>query len=272
MVWLKTPKLERDAVAVTILAKELATYMALSNTTSVLKFDFTKFEPNDFGGWAQDRQMPRTRTRDLFYNIGRSAKASYVNGCMILRPGVTVEDLVQEWKDEEDPAKKRYATFKIHDWKNQRHVETSCAPEFLSNYKSEKPFETSPAFFRPDVLVRFKNEPEKFDLTDRAIGCRNAWYLKTYDINEVGQVHTYIGYLANLPYDEQLYWQSFSEWPKAPISKRAFENDFEGQFSSEYDALHSLKYKIRQLDEAPPTWWKPRGDEISDAARYPVTE
>ena len=33
-----------------------------------------------------------------------------------------------------------------------------------------------------------------------------------------------------------------------------------------------LKYKIRQLDEAPPPWWKPRGDEISDAARYPVTD
>lgn len=85
-------------------------------------------------------------------------------------------------------------------------------------------------------------------------------------------MHTYIGYLANLPYEEQLYWQSFNEWPKAPISKRAFENDFEGQFSSEYDPLHMLKYKIRQLDEAPPPWWKARGDEISDAARYPATD
>ncbi|PZT27439.1 hypothetical protein A7Y00_21960 [Stenotrophomonas maltophilia] len=69
-----------------------------------------------------------------------------------------------------------------------------------------------------------------------------------------------------------MYWRSFNEWPKAPISKRALENDFQGQFSSEYDPLQMLKYKIRQLDEAPPPWWKPRGSELSDAARYPATD
>jgi hypothetical protein len=195
---------------------------------------------------------------------------------MILRPAVTVEQLIQEWKDEEDPKNRQYATFKIFDWKNKRQLETSCAPEFLSNYfereRTDKPFEISPAFFRPEVLLRFKSDPEKFELTDRTVGCRNAWYLKTYDINDAGQVHTYIGYLADFPYDEQLYWQSFNEWPKGPISKRAFENDFEGRFSSDYDPLDMIKYKIRQLDEKPPIWWKSRGDTLLDAARYPATD
>lgn len=274
VIWLKPAASESKPVVVTILIKDLATYMALADMALVLKFDFTRFEPKNFGGWGNARESDKMSAPDLFYNVGRSENASYANGCMILRANVTVDELVQQWKDEEDPKKKQYATFKIQDWKNQHNVEVSCAPEFLSNYftKSDKPYEISPAFFRPDVLVRFKNDPEKYDLTDRTISCRNAWYLKTYDINEAGQVHTYIGYLQNLPYEEQLYWQSFNEWPKASISKRAFENDFEGQFSSEYDPLHMLKYKIRQLDEAPPPWWKPRGDEISDAARYPVTD
>lgn len=274
VIWLKAAGSEEGAVVVTILTKELATYMALAGMALVLKFDFTRFEPKNFAGWGQDRQSQKRVAPDLFYNVGHSANASYVNGCMILRANVTVDELIQQWKDDEDPKKKQYATFKIQDWKNQRNVETSCAPDSLSNYftKSDKPYEISPAFFRPDVLARFKNDPEKYDLTDRTIGCRNAWYLKTYDVNEAGQVHTYIGYLAGLPYEEQLYWQSFNEWPKAPISKRAFENDFEGQFSSQYDPLHMLKYKIRQLDQDPPSWWKPRGKELSDAARYPVTD
>lgn len=254
VIWLKAPESETGAVVVTILIKELATYMALSDLSLVIKFDFTRFEPDNFAGWAQDRQSSRKLGPDLFYNAGRSTNASYANGCMILRAAVTVDELIQQWKEEEDPTRKQYATFKIQDWKNQRSVETSCAPEFLSNYftQSDKPYEISPVFFRSDVLARFKNDPEKYDLTDRTISCRNAWYLKTYDINEAGQVHTYIGYLADLPYEEQLYWQSFNEWPKAPISKRAFENDFQGQFSSEYDPLQMIKYKIRQLDEAPP--------------------
>lgn len=274
VIWLKGPKVMPGEVVVTILIKELASYMALAEMSLVLDFDFTRTDPKHFDGWHQDCQDSNLRAPDLFYTHGRSANASYINGCMILRPAVTVADLVQDWKDEEDPAKKQYATFKIQDWKNKQLVETSCAPEFLSNYfqKSDKPFELSPAFFRPEVLTRFKSDPEKYDLQDRLISCRNAWYLKSYDINEVGQVHTYIGDLAKLPYEEQMYWHSFNEWPKGAISARAFENDFRGEFSSEYDPLHQLKYKIRQLDENPPAWWKPRGEDLADVARYPATD
>ena len=274
VIWLKGPKAEDRDVVVTILIKDFAAYMALAGMSLVLKFDFTRFEAKAFVGWDQDRREQKTSAADLFYTLGISANASYANGCMILRPAVTVDDLIQEWKDEEDPNNKQYATFKIHDWKNKRLVEISCAPECLSNYfqKSDKPFETSPAFFRPEVLMRFKSDPEKYDLQDRSISCRNAWHLKTYDINEAGQIHTYVGYLAELPYEEQCYWHSFNEWPKGPISTRAYENDFLGAFSSEYDPLHALKCKIRQLDEKPPTWWMARGKELFDAARYPATD
>lgn len=274
VIWLKGPGWKERDVVVTILIKDLATYLAVARMSLVFKFDFTRFEPKAFSGWSQGHQVQKASAADLFYTLGSSANASYANGCMILRPAVTVEDLIQKWKNEDDPNNKQYATFKIQDWKNKRLVETSCAPEFLSNYfeQSDKPFEISPAFFRPEVLTRFKNDPEKYDLQDRSISCRNAWYLKTYDINQAGQVHTYIGYLADLPYEEQCYWQSFNEWPKSPISTRAYENDFLGAFSSEYDPLRALKHKIRQLDENPPAWWKPRGEDLSDAARYPTTD
>jgi hypothetical protein len=121
-------------------------------------------------------------------------------------------------------------------------------------------------------LHRFKADPEKYSLDDRSISCRNAWYLKSFDINEAGQVHAYIGDLARLPIEEQRYWQSFNEWPKETISKRAHENDILGEFSSEYDPLHLLKYKIGKLNVAPPDWWQPRGEAYMDAARYPATD
>jgi len=94
--------------------------------------------------------------------------------------------LVQAWIDEENPKKRKYAKFKIYDRKNKTNVETSCAPKFLSNYfqESDLPWEVSPAFFRPEVLLRFKADPERFTLEDRRITCRNAWHLKTFDINE----------------------------------------------------------------------------------------
>ena len=194
---------------------------------------------------------------------------------MIVHSTIPLQQLINEWKEESNPArKKEYASFKIFDRKNSLEVETSCAPEFLSNYfqKSDLPWEISPAFFRPDVLHRFKADPEKYTLDDRSISCRNAWYLRSYDINEAGQVHAYIGDLARLPIEEQRYWQSFNEWPKGAISKRAHENDILGEFSSEYDPLHILKYKIGKLNAAPPQWWQPRSDAHMDAARYPATD
>lgn len=264
----------REAVtAVTILAKELSTYMTLSDMALVFIFDFTRFRSGSFNGWG-DHPRIQHREPDLFYNGGSNGNASYVNGRMIVRSTVPLQQLIEEWREESHPTKREYATFKIFDRKNKVEVETSCAPEFLSNYfqESNLPWEISPAFFRPEVLHRFKADPEKFTLDDRSISCRNAWSLKTYDINEAGQVHTDIGYLADLPIEEQRYWQSFNEWPKGTISKRAHENDIMGEFSSEYDPLHLLKYKIRKLNDAPPAWWLPRSEEHLDAARYPATD
>ena len=55
--------------------------------------------------------------------------------------------------------------------------------------------------------------------------------LNSYDVNEAGQVHAYISDLQALPNQEQVYWQSFNEEPKAKISERAFKNDFEGEWA-----------------------------------------
>lgn len=258
---------------VTILRKDLDKFMALSETSLVLRFDFTRVRWGDFDGWGEIDRYERDEP-DLFYHGGKDGQGSFANGAIIVRPKVTVDELVQAWKDEEDPKKRQYAIFKIYDRKNKINVETSCAPEYLSNYfqKSDLPWEVSPAFFRPEVLLRFKADPERFTLEDRSITCRGAWHLKTYDINDAGQVHSYIGYLADLPYEEQLYWQSFNEWPQGSVSERAHQTDILGEWDTAYDPLNALKHTIHKLDKSPPEWWQPRGEALSHATRYPATD
>ena len=267
---------EWDTVqSVSILSKDLATYMALTSTALVLKFDFTRFLMNSFHGWGNEEQQLYDAP-DLFFNsMVLPKRASYINGCLICRTELTKADLIAEWRTEEDQSKKQYATFKIIDHKNGRLVETSCSPQHIVNYfkNSDLPWEMSPAFFNPEVLVKYKSDPEKYSFgAGRGISCRNAWHLETFDINEEGQVHTYIGYLARLPHEEQIYWRAFNEWPKGGISKRAFEHDHLGKFSNEYDPLDHLKARIRRLDKQSPPWWNHRGPELIDAAHYPVTD
>ena len=85
------------------------------------------------------------------------------------------------------------------------------------------------------------------------------------------RVHTYIVYLRNIPYEEQLYWKAHNEPPKAPISKRAVRTDFEGNWKSEYDALQSLRQAVQQLNEKTPSWWIQRSVKVVEGVRYPVT-
>jgi hypothetical protein len=120
-------------------------------------------------------------------------------------------------------------------------------------------------------LTKYKADPDKYDLSDRSITCRNAWHLKTFDINEAGQVHTYIGYLQHLPFKEQQYWKLYNEWPKAGLSKRTIDTDFKGEWTSESDPLQSLRYAVSELDRDPPSWWRARGSQLRDRVHYPVT-
>jgi hypothetical protein len=138
---------------------------------------------------------------------------------------------------------KQYASFIAYDWKHKIVREYSCDPSELGNYfvESDLPFETSPVFFKPEVLSKYKQDPDKYNVKQRSINCRGAWSLKTYDINEAGQVHTYLVYLGYLPYKEQLYWKSFNEPPKASISKRAITTDFMGEWDTSYNPLESLE-------------------------------
>lgn len=261
-------------VIVTIDAHQLHRYMAVTETALVMKFDFTRVPSGSFfRGW-QNPKRGHYAEGDLFYHSGVQANCSFVHGSLILRPALTKAMMINRSRRDWDDEDKEYATFKAQDWKNERLAEISCSPKALASYfekDSPLPFQTTPAFFRPEVLQKYKADPEKYTLEHRSIHSRGGWYLKSYDVNEAGQVHAYLCDLAMLPYKEQLYWQSFNEWPKAAISRRAFETDFQGKFSTIEDPLLELKCDIEKLDQAKPDWWLPRGKELAAQTHYPIT-
>ena len=169
---------------------------------------------------------------------------------------------------------KKYEKFIAWDWKHNRIAECSCDPKELGNYfvKSDKPFDTSPVFFKPAVLLRYKQDPEKYTLDQRTISCRGSWYLKTYDINEAGQVHTYLVYLSQLPYSEQVYWKSFNEEPKDGISKRALKTDLKAEWDLSYEPLSELKQSLRKLQKEKPKLWSCTNENLYQQLNYPVTD
>lgn len=268
-----SPQGSPASILVTMRADALHKYMAATGQALVTKFDFTRYIPGRFAGW-HNQKLTNVEKGDLAYHGGVQGDASYVNGVLISRAPFGREELhrklVADWKGEG----KHYAAFKAQDWKHNRLAELSCDPKELASYfekDSPLPFQITPTFFRPEVLQRYKADPEKYKIEHRSISSRAGWYLKTYDVNEAGQVHTYLWYLGDLPYSEQLYWQSFNEWPKAPISERAYKTDFEADWDDTPDPLRDLQSTVRELDETPPDWWQPRGEDVRDTQHYPIT-
>jgi len=248
-------------------------YLAITDSVLVVAFDFTRFRPRDFGGWHEVGEKRNVAEVDLFYRSHvESGHASYMRGVHIVHPAISKEAIIKRF-DHSVEKEREYASFIAWDFKNKVLREISTAPSAIANYftKSNLPFETSPAFFRPEVLLKYKSDSDKYRLEDRSITCRNAWHLETYDINEAGQVHTYLIYLQRLPYDEQLHWKSYNEEPKAPISERAITTDFKGNWYTEYDPLASLKEIVLELDHAQVPWWTLRSEQLPSRVHYPVT-
>ncbi len=259
---------------VTFNRKVLDEYLALTDSVIARTFDFTHYRPSQFGGWSAPHLAEYTTDGDLSYRTHlEPGHASYLRGFQIVRPVTTKESLIKRHDPTARDEERQYASFIAHDWKNKVVREVSCAPGATANYftKSDLPFELSPAFFRPEVLSKYKADFEKYRLDDRSISCRAAWHLETYDVNEAGQVHTYLVYLRHLPYEEQLHWKAYNELPKGPISKRAIKTDFEGSWDLEYDALNSIKEMVRELHRKQVPWWTLRSEGLLEQVNYPVT-
>ena len=114
-------------------------------------------------------------------------------GAQIERPKTPKEKLIS-WGISDDEEEKQYADFIVHDWKNRKILKKySIDPRKLANYftESDLPFETSPIFFKAEVLDKYKNNPDKYELNEYTITCRGGWHLQTYNIN--WGVHNFLG-------------------------------------------------------------------------------
>ena len=248
--------------------------MSATGTALVQMFDVACVREN-FSGWNErEESAVQGDGLHLYFRAHREgANGGWIRGVQVISPKLNSEGY-GKYLYAKDRGPKQYASFITHDWKNNRISEISCAPDAMASYfqpDSNLPFQISPVFFKPAVLDKYKADPDKYALKHRTISCRNAWHLQTYDVNSAGQVHTYLKYMGDLPYSEQLYWKSFNEGPKSPISQRAFTTDFKGQWSEHHDPLQELQTCLNDLHSSGVAWFTLREPALVDQLHYPLT-
>ena len=265
-----------DISLVTISRDSLDDYLAVSNLVLIRLFDFTLVRFDDFNGYGDGEEYIRNVKSVNYRQRVSTGHAAYTNGFQILSPRAgyseTIEKIQNRWFDKEQ---KKFVTFISYDWRNKRLAEISTDPAMTTNYfeadNNELPFELSHVFFKPEVLLKYKADRDKYTLKTRRLWCRGAWELKGYDINPAGQIHAYICDLRRLPHSEQLHWLSFNEAPKAPISERAMTTDFMGQFTDIIDPLDQLKSDLTEYEKRDVIWWKITDAKLWDNLTTPIT-
>ena len=262
---------EGHFVLVTCKRKHLERYLAATGNVLVRFFDFMMIG-DGFSSWHDGVRERKAGPHFIFYEQCLHPDGhGFTHGTQLLPVTTTRDDL---FGDLIDPgpgrANREHVSFIIQDWRNDRIVEVSAAPGETSNYfdgkGNELPYELSPAFFNPEVLSRYKADREKYTIDEarRFISCRGAWELRSYDLNDAGQIFAYLCDLRYLPYREQQYWRIHNEEPKGTISQRAIENDFLGEWASYVTPLERVLHTVRKWARQKPDWWKiDNEDEIS---------
>lgn len=263
-----------DVLCVSFAWAPLEEYLVATNSKLVRRFDFTLLRRGNFTMWPEGPETVITESDRLFYRQKVDpGVAAYTTGVQLIaprRPNRAVFDDMRGGRKD-----RKYVEFIAHDWRNNRIAKISTDPEATTNYfeahSNSLPFELSPAFFKPEVILKYKTDKDKYTVGERDITCRVAWYLKAFDVNEAGQVFAYICYLRNLPYAEQLHWHSYNEKPKAGISERAITNDFKGEFTTFKDPLGEVVSILRSWQDGGAPWWTLRDERLLERVSTPLT-
>ena len=240
----------------------LEIYAALTETVLVRMFDFERYSAGAFSGW--EKKEERSNGRGIFYRYGFAPeKDSYTRGAQVVPVAASSEKVLEKvnrviWRNFEDCEKQQEKFTVACDLENKEIEEVS--------YENGMLFEI--AFFRPEVLSKYKADREKYSFEEDRISCRDSWFLEFYDINEAGQAYAFLRHLSYLPHEEQMHWKQFNENPKARISPHVIKKFFLGKVYSYYSPLASLKDKLRNLRCE---WWRMRTPDAVNRAQYPLT-
>lgn len=274
---------KEDAGNVTLVSfkrEPLEEYLAATNSVLVRMFDFTLpgvDEDVDSSHFPDIPEHVYRESEGFFYRQKVDpGSAAYIIGIQVICPSRPRSEIFasmrEKWIGRKDG---RYVEFIAWDWRNKQSATLSSDPNCTNNYydasKNTLPFEFSIAFFNPEVLARYKADPDKYTITPRMISCRGAWVLSDFGVNEANQVHAYISDLRKLPFDEQLYWLRFNEEPKAGISQAVIESDFWNRISTRVDPLREIVSIAGEWQRSDVDWWSLGDEELLRRVTTPLT-
>ena len=259
---------------VTFKVPDLKQYLSLTESALVQMFDFSFVrDPSSFSPSKIPESTIHESDRLFYLRRIDYESVSYTRGVHIVTTSLTDEHTAQDlndyWHGRLEPVD---IVFTALDIRNNKVADISTASGSTTNYFTAEgnslPFETSPVFFSPEVLARYKADDVKYTVSSRRVECRGAWTLR-YGTNDEEQVHVYICDLRRLPERELHYLKSFNEPPRGGLSTSTLQTDFLGQVVDVVEPLARVKQILGRWGRDEVGWWTLRAEHLTDAVNVP---
>lgn len=261
-----------DVTLVSFKRDPLDQYLVEHNSVLIQIFEFM-FRLRDVSpNWSQSSYIYHEMDSGLafFQQFAADGSISMARGVQVVRPRLSlseVEKRIKNW-GEVDPHPGDPVAFRVWDWRHRKMATVTTDPATTTNYfaadAQSLPFDMSPAFFRPEVLSKYRADSEKYNLYENWITCRGGWDLRRYSVNAAGQIAVYICDLRFLPYEEQMHWAIYNEDPIAGLSDRTITTDFLGEWPDTMTPREMLVDGIQRWQRLDLEWWRWRQDDPPD--------
>ncbi|WP_157570784.1 hypothetical protein [Microtetraspora malaysiensis] len=124
--------------------------------------------------------------------------------------------------------------------------------EALGNYfgkNPDAPHYLTPVFFRREVLQKYYENPELYQVQDGYLRCAGLWGIRV-DNDHPDYVMVFLGDLGrDLPEAERNYWLGFNIPPEGPMSDTNMRRSFLGQWVDAQGPEHQFKRAYQRLNE-----------------------
>lgn len=147
------------------------------------------------------------------------------------------------------PEEKQYSEFIIAvDKSSGKEVTYTCNEDKLGNFfgaNEGAPQFLTPVYFTKDVLDRYTNNPEQYNVADDHIMFLNIWSLP-YTVNNDDKVVVWLGDLGRIPFKEQQYWRVFNIKPFGQINEKFVKRQLMAEWT---DSIGEEKTLFSLLNE-----------------------
>ncbi len=244
---------------VKIKLKYLKQYLAVKKMLCSLYFNFMRFSIKSFEELNLQEHDKVYRDENYIYSLlirtcptGKNKIQSWLMGKKIIYPLKNYPTSI--WGDKDE---RKYEEFIIDIDENGNEKLYTCDEENLADFYGKNkglPFFLTPVFFKKEVLQKYYNNPQKYEVVDGSVICKSFWSLPI-DNNHPEHVMVFLGDLGKLSNKEQLHWKHYNIYSKG-MSKTSFERSIEGKFSDPESPDLYFKYRFGEFQN---TWYSQFG-------------